>query len=111
MDVNHPLKSTINFSVAPCLQSLIEARLKAYGALGRRKLCLSGRTGYSSTGKNWGYLWREEMPEGKRREREECTDFMRLMLKKDPDFLFLIIEDRLYGGDDTVKCAELNAFS
>ena len=89
----------------------VEARLKAHLGFGEYKLCLIGRTGYTATGKNWGHRWREEMPDGKRIEGEECRDFMRLMIKKDRKWCFLIMEDGLFVGDNTLRDVGLNAFS
>ena len=109
--LSRSLKTTINFDVGQLMARWIEARLKAYLGLGERRLCVIGRTGYTATGKNWGHRWREEMPEGKRIEGEECRDFIQLMTKKDPKWSFLVMEDGLFVGDDTVRNVELNAFS
>lgn len=109
MDV--PLPTTINFEVPPCLTRWVEARLGSHGGFGERKLCLISRTGYTSTGKNWGHLWREEMPLGKQKEGEECRDFMRLMLQHDPDWMFLTFEDSLLPGDHTLRDKRLNSYS
>lgn len=106
-----PLRSMISFKVEPWLARWVEARLRSKAGFGDRKLCLIGRNGYTDLGKNWGHRWREDLPPDKRREGEECRDFMRLMLKRNPRWMFLILEDRLFEGDDTVRSADLNAFS
>jgi hypothetical protein len=51
------------------------------------------------------------MPEGKQNEGEEARDFMRLLLDKDPNWIFLTFEDRLFNGYDTLRDASLNSFS
>jgi len=106
-----PLTNSINFSVAPWLSAWVEARLRNVLRLGERKLCLISRNGYTSTGKNWGHSWREDMPETRRREGEECRDFMRLLLKKDRRWSFLAMEDRLFEKDDTLRSRELHCYS
>src|SRR6516225_3733653 len=106
-----PLRSSISFEVIPWLQQWVEARLKNWIGFGERKLCIIGRTGYTSVGKNWGHLWRNDLPIGSRREGEECRDFMRLMLRKDPHWAFLSIEDRIFEGEHTVRDPELHAYS
>lgn len=110
-DLGRALPSAINFEVTPWLRQWVEARLRSRAGFGRRKLCLISRNGYTAVGKNWGHKWREEMPEGKRREGEECRDFMRLLLKKDPQWMFLVTEDVLFGGDGTVISEDLHAYS
>jgi len=105
------LKSSISFEVEPALQRWVEAQLKSWIGLGDRKLCIIGRNGYTAVGKNWGHLWRNDLPPGKQREGEECRDFIRLMLKRDPKWMFLIMEDRLFEGDDTVRASDLHTFS
>jgi hypothetical protein len=62
-------------------------------------------------GKNWGHLWREDLPSGRRREGEECRDFMRLMLSRNPRWVFLSIEDRMFEGEHTLRDASLHAYS
>ena len=106
-----PLPSSLNFTPPDWVLTRVEAKLKNFGGLADRKLCLIGRNGYTSVGKNWGHLWREDLPEGKRKEGEECRDFMRLMLKKDPNWVFLVMEDRLFEGDDTVRSTVLQCVS
>lgn len=106
-----PLHSSINFDVMPWAVAWVESRLKNFAGLRNRKLCIVGRNGFSTFGKNWGHLWREDLPHSQQREGEECRDFMRLMLRKDPRWLFLVIEDRLFNGQDTMRSSELHAFS
>jgi hypothetical protein len=111
VDLSRPLASTINFEVAPGVQSWVESRLMNFLGWGKRKLCVICRNGYTSVGKNWGHLFRDDLPPPYRYEGHECRQFMRLMLKKDPRWTFLIMEDRYFEGVDTVRDAELNAFS
>jgi len=106
-----PLRSSISFEVTPWLQQWVEARLKNWIGFGERKLCIIGRNGYTSVGKNWGHLWRHDLPVGRRREGEECRDFMRLMLRKDPRWTFLSIEDRIFEGEHTVRDPGVHAYS
>jgi hypothetical protein len=106
-----PLRSSISFEVTPWLQQWVEARLKNWIGFGERKLCIIARNGYTSVGKNWGHLWRDDLPAGRRREGEECRDFMRLMLRKDPRWAFLSIEDRIFKGEHTVRDPELHSYS
>jgi hypothetical protein len=106
-----PLKSSIGFEVPPWIARWVEARLASFGGFGSRKLCLISRNGYTSVGKNWGHLWREDMRQNRRREGEECRDFMRLMLRKNRRWMFLVMEDRLFSGDDTVRSPDLNCYS
>ncbi|MEX3815492.1 hypothetical protein AB3X96_35540 [Paraburkholderia sp. BR13439] len=105
------LPSSINFRASPWLVQWVESRLQnAFGNTGGR-LCIVGRNGYTAVGKNWGHMWREDLPRECAREGEECRDFMRLMLRNDPRWNFLVIEDRLFTGDDTVRSRELHAVS
>jgi hypothetical protein len=48
------------------------ATQKCFG-LRSRKLCLISRNWYTSTGKNWGHRWREDMPGRSRREGQEAV--------------------------------------
>jgi hypothetical protein len=106
-----PLINCINFDVASWIVRWVEARLRNCGGFGKRKLCLISRNGYTSIGKNWGHRWREDLPQGQRREAEECREFMRLLLKKDSQWLFLSMEDRLFDGDDTIRSERTHCLS
>lgn len=110
-DLGAPLPASISFTVDPFVRAWVESRLSNLLGLRGRKLCLIARTGYTSIGKNWGHAFREELPAAKRREGEECRDFMRLLRQKDPSWMFLVAEDRLLDGDDTVRSRELDAYS
>ncbi|MHB8521774.1 MAG: hypothetical protein ACYDH9_13575 [Limisphaerales bacterium] len=111
VDWARPLDSTISFKVEPCLTRWVEAQLRSKAGFGERKLCMIARNGYTTVGKNWGHRWREDLPTDSRREGEECREFMRLMLRRDPKWLFLVMEDRLYEGEHTLRSAEFNAVS
>jgi hypothetical protein len=111
VDLAAPLRSCIDFRVDPWVTRWVEARLGNFGGFGARKLCLISRHGFTGAGKNWGHLFREDLPEGRRREGEECREFMRLMLRKDPDWMFLTMEDRMFAGDDSVRSDELHCYS
>jgi len=106
-----PLTSTLRFEVDSFVTGWVEARLKNLLNLRGRKLCLIARNGYTAIGKNWGHRFREDLPPGRRREGEECRDFMRLMRRKDDRWTFLVIEDRLFEGDDTMRSRDLQAYS
>jgi len=106
-----PLKNSISFRVCRWVMRWVESRLQNYTGYGRRKLCIISRNGFTSVNKNWGHQWREEFPEATAREGEECREFMRLMIHKDPRWMFLSMEDRLFSGDHTLHAPELNAFS
>jgi len=67
-----PLTSTINFNTDSWLKQWVEGRLKNVMGFGQRKLCIVTRVGYTSIDKNWGHLWRDELPEGKQEEGQEC---------------------------------------
>lgn len=105
------LPSTINFNAPVFVNKWVESRLRSLAGWSGKKLCLITRNGYTSVGKNWGHLWRNEMPEGKQREGEECRDFIRLLHARDPAWVFVVFEDRVFIGDDTVTDARLNCFS
>ena len=109
--LGRPLPTAINFAHNPALVNWVRARLMNCTGFGYRKLCLISRSGYTCTGKNWGHRWREDMPTGYQREGEECRDFMRLLLRKDPHWMFLIMEDDLCEGEDTVRSEALHAYS
>ncbi len=111
LDFGVPLKSSLAFDVPAWAGQWVESRLRNMLGLSGRKLCIIVRNGYTSVGKNWGHRWREELPVARRREGEECREFMRLMRSKDPRWIFLVTEDRLFEGDDTVRAAELNCCS
>jgi hypothetical protein len=111
VDLSQPLKNPINFISSSWVTRWVEARLSSWGGFGERRLCLISRNGYTSIGKNWGHLFRDDVPGHRLREAQECRDFMRLMLRKDPHWMFLVMEDRLYEGDDTVRSADLHAYS
>jgi hypothetical protein len=111
-DLSRPLPSSINFEVAPVITAWVESRLRSHaGFAAGRRLCIVGRNGYTSIGKNWGHLWREDLCPSSRREGVECIDFMRIMRKKDPRWLFVVMEDRLFPGEDSVCSPELHAWS
>ena len=109
--LTQPLRSCLHFAAPPAVEQLIETRLRSLLDIGRRKLCIIIRNGYTQTEKNWGHLWREDMPEGRRREGEECRDFIRLLHRKDPSWVVLVVEDQMFTGDDTVRDPALNCFS
>ena len=106
-----PLPNCISLKVDPWLQRWVESRLATFAGFGRRKLCLVGRNGRTNLDKNWGHKWREDMPDGKQIEGEECRDFMRLMLRKDPNWMFLSMEDRRFEGEHTLKSKDLHSFT
>jgi hypothetical protein len=106
-----PLANGINFAIAPWLAAWVESRLRNVLGLGSRKLCLISRNGYTSTGKNWGHRWREDMPGRSRREGQEGRDFMRLLRKKDRRWVFLSMEDRPFANDDTLRSKALHCHS
>ena len=106
-----PLETGLSFEVPAWLLQWVESRLCNAGGGSGSKWCVIGRNGYTSVGKNWGHRWREDLPRERAREGEECRDFMRLMLRRDPEWRFLVMEDVLYGADDTVRSRELRAVS
>jgi hypothetical protein len=109
--LDRPLRSSISFAADPYVTNWVESRLTTFAGFGERRMCIIGRNGYTAVGKNWGHLWREDLPGGAGREGDECREFMRLMLRKDPRWMFLVVEDRLFEGDDTLRSRELHAFS
>jgi hypothetical protein len=111
IQLRFPLRNSISLQVDPWLQRWVESRLATFTGFGKRKLCLIGRNGHTNIDKNWGHRWREDMPDGKQIQGEECRDFMRLLLKNDPAWAFLSIEDRSFEGEHTLKANELNAFT
>jgi hypothetical protein len=111
VDLGRALASSVNWEAPGFVAAWVESRLRNVAGLDGSRLCIIGRNGYTSVGKNWGHEWREEMPEGKRREGEECREFMRLLRQKDPRWAFLVMEDRLYEGDDTVRDPSMRAVS
>jgi len=111
LSCGRPLKNCISFRVCRWVTRWVESRLQNYTGYGHRKLCIIARNGFTSVSKNWGHHWREEFPEESAREGEECREFMRLMIRKDPGWMFLSMEDRLFSGDHTLHEPELNAFS
>jgi hypothetical protein len=106
-----PLCSALNLNVDSWICKWTASRLESFTGREGRRLCLICRNGYSATSKNWGHKWREDMPEGKQNEGEESRDFMRLLLKKDPNWIFLTFEDSLFDGYDTLRDVSLNSFS
>lgn len=92
-DFTRPIESAISYSVPESVMQRVQARLANFTGFGLRKLCLIAPSGHTSTGKNWGSRWRTDLPATSRKEGEECRDFMRLMLRKDPKWMFLIMED------------------
>jgi hypothetical protein len=64
-----PLRNSISFDVTPWIKQWVEARLKNWIGFGERKLCIIARNGYTSVGKNWGHLWRDDLPAGRRKRR------------------------------------------
>jgi len=109
--LNDPLKSVVSFTVDGFVQRLVERRLQTWMGLKGKRLCLISRNGYTSVGKNWGHLWRDDLPVDKRREGEEARDFMRLMQKRDPKWIFLVMEDRLFEGFNTLRNREAACWS
>ncbi len=111
LDLNRALPSALNFAAPRCVRTWVEARLRSFAGWTGRKLGIVIRNGYTSAGKNWGHRWREDLPEGNRREGEECRDFLRLMRAHDPEWRFVVMEDRLFEGHDTVRDRTLNCVS
>jgi hypothetical protein len=109
--LSRPLENAICFDVPESVTRWVEARLHSYAGWGDKKLCLIGRNGYTCVGKNWGHRWREDLPPGQRVEGHECRDFMRLMLNKDPNWLFLTCEDRIASGHNSVRDPQINCVS
>jgi hypothetical protein len=105
------LPSSLSFEPDPWVGRWVEARLRNLAGFDGHRLCVVGRNGYTSVGKNWGHRWRDDLPEGKRREGEECRDFIRIMKARDPRWMFLVVEDRMFEGDDTVRDPALDAVS
>ena len=110
-DLAAPLPSTIRFESSPWLTRWVESRLATVAGFGERKLCLITRNGYTTIGKNWGHFFRDDVPYRTLREGQECRDFMRLLLRKDPRWMFLVMEDQLYEGNDTMRSQALHAYS
>jgi hypothetical protein len=106
-----PLVTPLCFETDPSVRRWVESRLKNLLGLRGRKLCVIARNGYTSIGKNWGHRFREDLPASKRREGAECRDFMALMRRKDHRWTFLVTEDRLFEGDDSVRSRDLHAYS
>ncbi|GEM_PF-2479667 len=109
--LSRPLENAICFDVPESVIRWVEARLHSYAGWRGRKLCIIGRSGYTSVGKNWGHRWREDLPPGQRVEGQECRDLMKLMLKRDPNWLFLTCEDRLASGDNSIRDPQMNCVS
>ena len=109
--LSRPLPSSISFAVPACITRLVESRLRNFAGFGPRKMCIVGRNGYTSVGKNWGHLWREDLEPDRRREGEECRDFIKLLLRKDSGWMFLVAEDKLFQGDHTIRASDCNTYS
>lgn len=112
MNLTQRLPSSLEWCAPAQIRALVEARLRTWGGIeAGRKLCVVVRQGFTATGKNWGHRWRDELPEGSRREGEECRDFMRLLRRKDPAWSFVTLEERTFSGSDTVRDPELGCVS
>ena len=111
LDLNRALPSALNFAAPDFVRTWVEARLRSFAGWNGSKLGIIVRNGYTSAGKNWGHQWREDLPDGCQREGEECRDFLRLMHARDPGWRFVVMEDRLFSGDDTVRDHALNCMS
>jgi hypothetical protein len=110
-DLNRPLASSLDLNPPAWLAHWVDARLTSIAGITGKKLCLICRSGFTAYEKNWGHLFREDLPAGSQHEGEECRDFMRLLRQKDPRWVFVVIEDRFFSGWDTVRSRELNCFS
>jgi hypothetical protein len=110
-DLSKPLVNSLSFAGESFVRRWVEARLQSLIDLRNRRICLIARNGYSSTHKNWGNDFRQDMPRERRREGEECRDFIRLLQRCDRRWLFLLMEERLFEGYDTVRSSELDAYS
>lgn len=106
-----PLSSGLNFAVPPWIRGWVESRLRSIAGWDGERLCLIGRQGYTSVGKNWGHRWREDIPENERAEGAECREFIREMLRRDPRWVFVTIEERHFSGNDTVRDHSLRCVS
>jgi hypothetical protein len=106
-----PLENAIHFDVPESVTRWVEARLHSYAGWHGRQMCIIGRNGYTCVGKNWGHRWREDLPPGQKVEGQECRDFMRLMLARDPNWLFLTCEDRLASGHNSIRDPQMNCVS
>lgn len=111
-DLTRALPSVLAWDAPGNVLAWVEARLRTWGGLEPgRKLCVIARQGYTSVGKNWGHQWREDLPRGRQHEGEECRDFMRLLRRKNPAWLFVTMEERAFTGADTVRDAALECVS
>ena len=104
-----PLPRTISLEEDPALVRMAEARLMNFCGYGSRRLCLIGRSGYTAVRKNWGHMWREDLPPGWQREGQECRDFIHAMLARSRHWCFLLMEDRDFG--DSLKSVETHTFA
>lgn len=109
--LERPLAPNVDFAMNANIVRYVESRLRSLCGYRGKKLCLISRNGYTSLGKNWGHEWRDELPIGRRVEGTECRDFMSLMRRKDNNWLFLVMENQLFKGYDTVRSREYNAYS
>lgn len=104
-----PLRRTISLDEDPLLFTIVRAKLQNYCGYGDRRLCLIAHRGQTSQYKNWGNLWRRELPEGHQKPYRECVDFMKSMLRKDPRWMFLLMEERQFS--DSIACPENHCFT
>ena len=110
-DLNQSLACGLNFSAPEFVQKWVETRLRNFAGWRGQKLGLIARNGYTAVGKNWGHRWREDLPRERRHEGQECRDFLRLMHAHDRNWLWIVIEDRLFSGEDTVRDHALHCLS
>ena len=92
----------------------VEQRLEAYfrnetGYDKSKKLCLISRIGDSHIEKNWGHMHREETET--QQESEEPMEFISLLKKDDPNWMFVSFERDKFTYPHTLKSEDNDCFA
>ena len=111
LDLGRPLKSGLCCAAPAFVRQWVESRLRSTTGWNGKRLCVVVRSGYTSTGKNWGHRWREDLPIDQRSEGEECRSFLRSLQRRDPGWVFVSMEDRMHDGNDTIRNRAVGSFS
>jgi len=105
-----PIKNCISYDIPKDVELRLEAFFTNETGYDRtKKLCLISRIGHTHVEKNWGHEHRNLTTT--QIESEEPIEFISLMKKDDPNWMFVSFEGAPYPPPHSLKSHELGCFS
>lgn len=101
-NLNRPLVNTISRFPPKHILDWGRTRIENFTIGHTSRICVIGRTGYTSVGKNWGHKFREDLPEDQRYEASEAIQFIKALRRKDRSWIFVTLDE----GDIANYCKE-----